>query len=83
MKHEAGREEFSVYVFFPDGTYHAEARYVTAEKAMRTAKRLIESVASKMGIARRVIVTDGGDFINFEWKNGEGITYPPEDELKS
>ena len=24
------------------------------------------------------IITDGGDFTNWEWKYGEGLVYPPE-----
>ncbi|MEY9181825.1 hypothetical protein [Bradyrhizobium sp. CB1015] len=35
-------------------------------------------VAAKLGVVTRVIITDGGDFINFEWKFGEGVTYTPE-----
>lgn len=30
-----------------------------------------------IGIIRKVIITDGGDFINFQWEFGKGITYPP------
>jgi hypothetical protein len=29
-----------------------------------------------MGITKRVIITDGGDNIVFQWKAGEGVTYP-------
>jgi len=28
-------------------------------------------------MVKRVIITDGGDCINFEWKKGEGIVFPP------
>lgn len=28
-------------------------------------------------MVRRVIITDGDDFTVFEWKFGEGVTYPP------
>ncbi|WP_157083564.1 hypothetical protein [Bradyrhizobium manausense] len=35
------------------------------------------SVAAKLGVVTRAIITDGGDFTDFEWKFGEGVTYPP------
>lgn len=69
--------EFSVYQFFPNETYEEVLRFVEAETAVRTAKALIESVGGRLGTTSRVIITDGGDFTCFEWKFGEGITYPP------
>ena len=41
------------------------------------AKHYTSSVGAQMGMTQRVIIVDGGDFTNFEWKFGEGITYPP------
>jgi hypothetical protein len=29
-------------------------------------------------MVERVIITDGGDDCCFEWKRGEGVTFPPE-----
>lgn len=69
--------EFSVCQFFPDETYEYVRRFVSAEEAVNTAKHYCNSVGARMGTTRRVIITDGGDCINFEWKYGEGVVYPP------
>jgi len=68
--------EFSVYWWDPDGHYHAERSFIDAETAVRLAFSLTERPAAKLGMIRRVIITDGGDFTNFEWKHGIGVTYP-------
>ena len=44
---------------------------------MLAASHYCNSVAVKMGLVQRVIITDGGDCIAFEWKRGEGIVFPP------
>lgn len=72
------RPEFSVCVFFPGGYYIHECRYVPAREAVETFKRMTQNVAARAGLTTRVIVTDGGDCINMEWRFGEGYTYPPE-----
>jgi hypothetical protein len=73
--------EYSVCQFFPDGTYEYVRRYVTAEEATKAAKHYCTCVGAVMGTTVRVIITDGGDFTNFEWKYGEGITFPPKEVL--
>jgi hypothetical protein len=73
---ERERDEFSVYQFFPDGSYEAIKRFVSAKEAVQTAKFYINNVSAKRGFTKRVIITDGGDCINFEWTYGKGITFP-------
>ena len=73
------RNEFSVYQFFPDDLYERVNSFVSAEKAVRTAKFLTTNVAARFGITKRVIVTDGGDSIVFEWIAGKGVTFPPQE----
>ena len=68
-------DEFSVCQFFKDGSYEYVRRFVGAEEAVKAANHYCNSVAARMGITERVIITDGGDCINFEWKFGEGVTY--------
>lgn len=68
--------EFSVVQFFEDGSYEYVRRYVGAEEAVKTAQRYTDNVAVKLGITKRVIITDGGDCTVFEWKLGEGVTFP-------
>jgi hypothetical protein len=67
--------EFSVYQFFPDDSYEAVKQFVGAKEAVETAKRLTETVGGKIGTTKRVIITDGGDCICFEWKFGQGVTF--------
>lgn len=69
--------EFSVCQFFPDGSYEYVRRFVDAEEAMKTAALYSTNVSAKMGMTKRVIITDGGDCTNWEWKFGEGVVYPP------
>lgn len=72
--------EFSVCQFFVDGSYEYVRRFVGAEEAVQTARHYCTSVGAKIGTTVRVIITDGGDYTNFEWKFGEGIIYPPRDD---
>jgi len=68
--------EFSVCQFFEDETYEYFKRFVGAKEAVDAAHFLSHNVAANIGITRRVIITDGGDYTVFEWKYGEGVTYP-------
>jgi hypothetical protein len=70
------RPEFSVYQFFPDDTYEAVVRFVDPKTAVEKAKVLTETVGARIGTTRRVIITDGGDYCVFEWRYGEGVTFP-------
>lgn len=70
--------EFSVCQFFPDGTYDYELRGVDGKTAIECAARLASSVGARIGTTKRIIITDADDCTAFEWKHGEGITFPPE-----
>jgi hypothetical protein len=70
--------EFSVCQFFENGDYEYVRRYVSAEEAVKAAHHYCHSVGAQMGTTQRVIITDGGDCTNFEWKFGEGVTYKGE-----
>lgn len=69
--------EFSVFQFFSDETYEEVYRNIDAETSVLAAKRLTVSVGGRLGTTRRVIITDGGDSVCFEWKYGQGVTFPP------
>jgi hypothetical protein len=69
--------EFSVWQFFKDGSYEKVRDHVSATDAMEAVRHYTDNVAVRMGITVRVIITDGGDSTCFEWKNGEGIVFPP------
>ena len=75
--------EFSVYWFDDDDFNHAEARGIGPKEAVELAKSLTVRPAALLGIICRVIITDGGDFTVFEWKKGDGVTYPPREAVAS
>lgn len=75
--------EFSVCQFFENDTYEYVRRWVSPEEATVAFRHYISSVGARMGMTVRVIITDGGDFTNAEWKYGEGIIYPPEAKATS
>ena len=74
---------FSVYQFFPDGTYEAVLRYVPLEEAAKRAIGLTTTVGARIGTTRRVIITDGGDCVCFEWEFEKGITFPSKEDIKA
>lgn len=69
---------FNVVQFFPDETYEYVRRNVGAKEAVDAAHHYSHSVGARMGTTRRVIITDCDDYVVFEWKFGEGVTFPPE-----
>jgi len=69
---------FNVVQFFEDGSSDYIRRNVGPEEAMTTLGDYSRRPAAKIGIIKRLVVTDDGDCCNAEWKYGEGFTYPPE-----
>jgi hypothetical protein len=67
--------EFSVCQFFEDGSYEYVRNAVDAKEAVDAAMHYATSVGARMGVTHRVIITDGGDCIAWEWKREEGITF--------
>jgi hypothetical protein len=68
--------EFSVYQWFEDGSYIADLRFVSADEAMQRAVGIARSIGGRLGTTTRVIITDGGDCIVWEWKHGVGVVFP-------
>lgn len=76
-------ERFSVWQFLDDGaegTIQEKVRHlVPLEEAVLAFKHYIDNVAANvLKITQRVIIVDGGDCVNMEWKRDEGIVFPPE-----
>jgi hypothetical protein len=69
--------EFSVYWWDDKGNQHEELRFVSDRNAVNAAHRLCKGPASILGLVKRVIITDGGDYTNFEWTKEKGIIFPP------
>jgi hypothetical protein len=65
---------FNVVQFFDNGTYEYVRRNVGPREAVDAAHHYCTSIGAKMGVVVRVIITDSGDFTNFEWINGKGYT---------
>jgi hypothetical protein len=72
--------EFSVYQFFENDDYERVREFVSAEEAVQAAMHYTSSVGAKLGVVKRVIITDGGDCTCFEWLFGQGVVYPPKEE---
>lgn len=70
-------ELFNVVQFFEDDTQEYVRRGVGPEEAVKAAEHYTQSVAARMGFVNRVIITDMLDCCCFEWKAGQGITWPP------
>lgn len=75
------RLEYCVYQFFPDGSWSRVRSFVSIEDALEAFEHYTSAAAAADGIVTRVIVTDGGDCINYEWRRGRGMTYPPSSQV--
>jgi hypothetical protein len=74
------RGEFKVVQFNADGTYHYVERWLGRREALMLAWHCFRRQEGNSGPINRIIITDGGDFTVFEWKRGDGITFPPAEE---
>jgi len=73
--------EFRVYQFFKGGGSEKVRDHVSGEEAVKAFHHYTNNVACRVGITERVIITDGGDFVNMEWVHGKGITFPTSEDL--
>ena len=75
---------FKVYQYIDDGAgtepiQECVRTGVGAEEAVKAAHTYTHNVAATvLKITTRVIITDCDDNIAFEWKQGEGVTFPEE-----
>jgi hypothetical protein len=69
-------ELFNVVQFLVDGSHEVVRREVTPKEAVHAAYHYTHNVASNAGITQRVIITDGGDSVVFEWVYGKGVVWP-------
>lgn len=75
--------EFSVWQFFEDGSQEKVRDHVSAEEAVTAARHYTDNLACKLGITRRVIITDGDDFTVFEWLHGKGVVFPTPEQRQA
>jgi hypothetical protein len=71
-------EAFCVYQFIQGGLSERVREDVGPEEAVEAAYHYTHSVGAQLGFVERVIITDDDDYCVFEWKLGEGVTFPPE-----
>jgi hypothetical protein len=76
-----GQAEFSVYWWDADDGQHRELQFVEAQRAVERAHTLTNGPASRLGIVKKVMITDGLDFCVFLWEDGK-VKYPSEDLLE-
>lgn len=76
----ASLELFSVVQFFPNDSYEYVRQHVSVEEAMKAFQHYTTCVGARLGTTRRVIITDSGDCCVAEWKFGEGIVWPKQEE---
>lgn len=69
-------ELFNVCQFFPDGSYEYVRRFVDIKEALDAAQHYTQNVSAWTGLTSRVIITDSGDSIVFEWLYGRGVVFP-------
>lgn len=74
------RGKFDVVEFDADGTFHYVERWLGRRGALMLAWHCFRLQEAKASPINRIIITDGGDFTVFEWKRGEGVTYPPPED---
>ena len=74
-----GAETFDVWQYFPDDWHEQVGANLSGKDAVRLAASYVTGPAAKIGIIRKVhIVNREDDTVAFEWKFGEGVTFPPE-----
>lgn len=74
-------ETFSVVQFFEDGSYEYVRQFVDVREAAKAFAHYTTSVGASIGTTVRVIITDGGDSICFEWVYGKGLVFPEKEPL--
>lgn len=67
-------KEFSVYWWGVGGTQHEEKHFVEVGEAVDAVRRLCGPACRP--VVERVIITDGGDYTNFEWTKEKGQIFP-------
>lgn len=75
-------ELYNVVQFFANDMHEYVRRNVSAQEAVDAARHYCTSIGAKLGTTVKVIITDDGDYTNFQWEFGKGITYPTRKELQ-
>ncbi len=72
----ADEERFSVYQFFAGDFNERIAHGIPIKDAMFLAGDYARRPAAKLGVIKKVMITDEGDHCVFLWENGIGVTWP-------
>ena len=68
------REQFSVYQEYSTGFGEYVRRLVSAQEAVRAFHQYTHAISARSGAIVRVLITDGGDRVVREWR--DGVTLP-------
>lgn len=60
--------------------YLAECQHEDLATASKWFRHHITNVEAKTGMTIRVVMTDSNDYIVAEWKHGEGIVWPKDED---
>jgi hypothetical protein len=74
----SGNPEFSLYWWDRDGGQHREMQFVQANTAFDRMTTLTRGPAAKMGVVKKVMITDGMDFCVLLWEDGKLVHPSPE-----
>lgn len=75
-------ERFNVVVFYADETHEYVRRGVDADEATKAFQHYCNSVGTRMGMVKRVMITDMLDECNADWQAGKGLVFPSKEELE-
>lgn len=74
---EPPEEFFNVVQFFASGGREYVKRRISAEEAVKDVMQRIYFPAARAGLVNKIIITDNGDFMVFEWQYKKGVVFPP------
>lgn len=76
MREDEERRAFKVVVWWNDGMYDIADRDLLPRDAVELVKLIVDRIKGRGRIVQRITIVDDGDFTNFEWTYGKGVTFP-------
>lgn len=74
-------EKFQVIHYFDDHDYVKEGEPLEVADAMDLAISFTTRPTAILGMTKRVIVVDMLDRLCFDWRHGEGVVFPTEEDI--
>jgi len=74
--------EFNVYQVYVGGLFErATLEPVNEREAVTLAVGLSNTVGARIGSTCRVFITDGDDFVVWDWRYGSGLVFPTREQI--